>query len=152
MPPVIDYRRAFDFDLTPAELWAALDDGAAFERWWPWLRDFRIDGGGLRTGAVLHGVVVPPLPYRMRLDVELLRVRRASLVDACVHGDLEGDARLVLRRAGAGTTAEVSWTLEMMQMPMRLASRVAHPLLVRAHDAVVDMTVAGFRRRLAEGR
>jgi hypothetical protein len=36
----------------------------------------------------------------------------------------------------------------MMQRPMRMASRFAHPLLQWGHDAVVALTVAGFRRRL----
>ena len=36
----------------------------------------------------------------------------------------------------------------MMQRPMRLASRVARPLLQWGHDRVVELTVAGFRRRL----
>jgi carbon monoxide dehydrogenase subunit G len=148
-PPVIEYRREFDFPVTPAELWAAIEDAEEFESWWPWLREFTIEGGSLRTGSVLRGVVVPPLPYRMRLRVELVRCRRPSLIDALVYGDLEGEAQLRLSRIGDGTRAEVAWRLEMMQRPMRLASRVARPLLVRAHDVVVEVTVSGFRRQLA---
>ncbi|MGO8875083.1 MAG: SRPBCC family protein [Acidimicrobiales bacterium] len=146
--PVVEYRREFDFPITPAEMWAAIQDADAFESWWPWLRDLTIEGGSVRTGAVLRGVVVPPLPYRMRLEIDLVRCRRPSLIDARVHGDLEGDAHLRLRRAASGTRAEVAWRLEMMQRPMRIANMVAHPLLVRAHDAVVEMTVSGFRRQL----
>ena len=36
----------------------------------------------------------------------------------------------------------------MMQRPMRLADRMAHPVLKRGHDLVVENTVAEFRRRL----
>ena len=97
MPPVIEYEHAFDFAVTPAELWATIEDVEEFERWWPWLRDFSIDGGVLKTGAVMHGAVVPPLPYRMRVDVELIRCRRPGLIDALVHGDLEGEAELRFR-------------------------------------------------------
>ncbi|MDA8182818.1 MAG: hypothetical protein M0035_00035, partial [Actinomycetota bacterium] len=43
----------------------------------------------------------------------------------------------------------VAWSIEMMQAPMRLADRVAHPLLCWGHDRVVDMTVAGFRRHVS---
>jgi carbon monoxide dehydrogenase subunit G len=151
--PVIEYQREFDFAVTPAELWATIEDAEEFESWWPWLREFSIDGGSLKTGTVMHGVVVPPLPYRMRVDVELVRCRRPNLIDALVHGDLKGEAKLRLRRAdgGTGTRANVSWRIEMMQRPMRIASRLAHPLLVKAHDVVVDVTVAGFRRHLVPG-
>jgi len=149
--PVIDFEREFDFPVTPAELWATIDDSDSFGLWWPWLREFSIDGGSLKTGSVMHGVVVPPLPYRIRVDVELVRCRRPSLIDALVHGDLEGVATLRMRRGqdGMGTRVRVAWQIEMMQRPMRIASRLAHPLLVKAHDVVVDATVAGFRRHLA---
>jgi hypothetical protein len=122
----------------------------AYERRWPWLREFSIDNGALKSGSVMRGIVVPPVPYRMRVEVELIRCRRPSLIDALVHGDLEGEAKLRLRGAagGAGTHVEVSWRIEMMQRSMRIASRVAHPLLLRAHDVVVDVTVRSFRREL----
>jgi carbon monoxide dehydrogenase subunit G len=151
VPPVIEYEREFDFAVTPAALWATIEDAEAFEGWWPWLREFRIDGGSLKTGSVMHGVVVPPVPYRMRVDVELVRCQRPSLIDAVVGGDLRGTAKLRLRPSddGTGTRANVAWRVEMMQRAMRIASRVAHPLLVKAHDVVVEVTVAGFRRHLA---
>lgn len=149
--PVINYRRDFVFSETPTVLWEALEHTERFERWWSWLQEFRIEGGTLATGSVLHGVVAPPLPYRMRIDVELVRCEPPREIDAVVSGDLEGVARLRLHETTAGTRAEVSWTVEMMQRPMRIASRVAHPVVRLGHDAVVDMTVAGFRRHLLRG-
>jgi hypothetical protein len=35
--------------------------------------DWRGPVGGLVAGNVLHGMVVPPVPYRLRLDVRLQR-------------------------------------------------------------------------------
>jgi hypothetical protein len=104
----------------------------------------------LTAGSVFHGVVVPPLPYRMRLRVVLLACVPPHCIDASVHGDLVGSARLVLEPEGDGTRATVAWTIEMTQRPMRLAARVASPLLRWGHDRVVDVTVAGFRRRLGQ--
>lgn len=148
--PEIVYRSAFRFAVTPSALWDAIEHTEWFEGWWPWLHEFSLEGGALVTGSVLHGVVTPPLPYRMNVDVELLRCDRPREIDAAVHGDLEGTAELRLREEGPGTIAEVAWTLEMMQRPMRVASRVAHPVLRMGHDAVVRMTVASFRRHLRE--
>jgi len=37
-----------------------------------------------------------------------------------------------------------------MQRPMRVAARVAYPVLRWGHDRVVDATVAGFRRHLGD--
>jgi hypothetical protein len=126
-----------------------MEDVDQFERSWPWLEEFKLEGEALTRGSVLHGVVAPPLPYRMRIEVELTDCDPCHHVDALVHGDLEGEAQLHIREDGAGSMVEVAWSMEMMQRPMRMASRVAHPVLQWGHDAVVALTVAGFRRRLA---
>ncbi|MGO8862752.1 MAG: SRPBCC family protein [Acidimicrobiales bacterium] len=146
--PVIEYGREYEFAFTPAELWEGLQHVDEFERWWPWLEDFRVEGNILTTGAVLHGVVAPPLPYRMRIRVELTRCDPPGAIDATIGGDLEGEARLRVRAAGSGSRVEVGWAVEMMQRPMRLATRVGRPLMQWGHDRVVDMTVSEFRRRL----
>lgn len=145
---VIDYRGRFAFDVTPEAIWRSIEHGEQFEAWWAWLAEFRLEGPGLVDGAVLHGVVSPPVPYTMRIRVVLDRCIRPSHIDATVHGDLEGEARLSLVAVGRGTLAEVSWTVEMTQRAMRLASRVAHPFLRWGHDRVIEATVSGFRRNL----
>ena len=148
-PPLITYRRGFQFDLTPLDLWDRIEEVDQFERWCPWLTELRSDGEGLLVGTVLHGVVTPPLPYRMQLRIELTARERPHTIDATIEGDLTGHARLRLHPEHGGTWAEVAWTVEMRQPAMRLASRIARPLLQWGHDRVVAATVSGFRRRIA---
>jgi hypothetical protein len=145
---VVAYRGSHCFGLAPAELWAAIERFERFEGWWSWLTEFRWEGDGLVEGSVLSGIVAPPVPYRMRVQVELVRCEKPRCVDARVSGDLEGDAHMVIRRERRGSIVEASWTIEMMQPAMRVADRVAHPLLCWGHDRVVSMTVAGFRRHV----
>ncbi len=147
-PYVIDYRGHFAFDVAPAEIWSAIEHCERFENWWSWLREFRLEGPGLRAGSVMHGVVSPPVPYTMRIRVLLDRCTVPSRIDATVHGDLEGTARLVLEPTKEGTSAEVAWRIEMTQRTLRLAARFAHPLMRWGHDRVVDATVNGLRRHL----
>lgn len=165
---VVDYEGRFRFAVPPAAMWSAIEQVDQFPRWWGWLTDLRADvsagadgtdarggtdtaeGGVLHPGAVLQGTVSPPLPYRMRVRVDLERCVPARLIDASVHGDLEGHAHLRLEPDADATTAAVSWTIEMRQAPMRLAARVAYPLLRWGHDRVVDATVIGFRAHLRE--
>jgi carbon monoxide dehydrogenase subunit G len=149
--PIIRYRNTHRFALDPARLWKELEDVGRFEHWWSWLEEFSLEGDGLSSGSVLHGVVAPPLPYRMRIQVELVRCVPESEIDALVHGDLEGEAQLRLSPEGTGTAVEAAWVVEMMQRPMRLASRVAHPVLQWGHDRVVEITVNGFRRHVESG-
>lgn len=148
--PIIDYRGSFRFERTPEEIWEVVRHSDRFEAWWEWLREFSLDGEALTSGSVLHGVVAPPLPYRMRLDVELVDCRRPQWLAARVHGDLRGEARLDLRPDAGSTRVDVAWMLEMMQLPLRLASRMAHPMLLWGHDRVIQSTVESFRRHVEE--
>jgi hypothetical protein len=145
---VIEYDGTFTFSVSVAELWATMVQVDRFSSWWGWLKDFSVEGEGLEPGTVLHGIVVPPLPYRMRLDVVVEECVPERRITALVHGDLEGSARLTFDGGAAATRAHATWTVEMMQRPMRLAAMIAHPLLQWGHDRVVDATVDGFRRRL----
>jgi carbon monoxide dehydrogenase subunit G len=147
-PYVIEYEGAFHLDLPPEQVWAIISRTDRYEGWWGWLREFETEGRDLETGSVLRGVVVPPLPYRMRLEVVLTKSTRPRRIDAVVSGDLRGEATLTLNPDGEGTEATVGWSIEMMQRPMRLAARLAYPLLRWGHDLVVQATVEGFRRIL----
>jgi hypothetical protein len=84
----------------------------------------------------------------MRLDVVVDECVPAERVTALVHGDLEGTAELTFDGEDAEARVHATWTIEMMQRPMRVAARVAYPLLRWGHDRVVEATVDGFRRQL----
>ncbi|HUY85864.1 MAG TPA: hypothetical protein VMU77_02015, partial [Acidimicrobiales bacterium] len=90
--PVIQYQGSFDFDITPATLWSLIEHGEQFESWWPWLEEFSLEEGTLQPGAHLRGVVVPPLPYRMGVEIEVQRCLPEEAIDATVSGDLVGTA------------------------------------------------------------
>jgi hypothetical protein len=140
----IAFRGAYEFSSPPEAMWTAIEHSERFEGWWWWLGEFRLDGRGLVPGAVLHGRVSPPVPYQMQVHIHLEVCEAPYRIDAAVAGDLVGPAHLRLSPSGAGTLAEVDWALEMMQRPMRMAARVASPLLRFGHDRVVEATVRGL--------
>jgi len=150
----IDYEESFTIDAPCAEVWSTLSNTDAFPEWWRWLREFTVEGDGLVRGAVLHGLVVAPIPYQMRVDVVVDECDAPRHIEATVHGDLEGHASLTVEpesgERGAGRSRVTArWTVEMMQRPMRVAALVAAPVLRFGHDHVVHATVAEFRRRVA---
>jgi hypothetical protein len=145
---VIEYDGAFEFPVSVADLWATMGRVDQFASWWGWLHDFTVEGRGLERGAVLHGVVTPPVPYRMRLDVLVDECVPTKRISAVVHGDLEGAAQLLFDGNDVESRAHAMWKLEMMQRPMRMAARVAPHVLRWGHDRVVEATVDGFRRHL----
>jgi carbon monoxide dehydrogenase subunit G len=149
-PSVFEYEGRFSLPAAPADIWAAIGQVDLFETWWAWLRELRVEGVPLQSGCVLHGLVSPPVPYRMRLRVALLRCEPPSLIDADVSGDLVGRARIRFDPEPAGTRATVGWTVEMMQRSMRVAARLGSPLLRFGHDRVVESTVSRFTKLLSE--
>lgn len=149
-PYVIDYRGRFSLPMRPEEVWSAIGHVERFETWWSWLRGLTVEGPMLEAGSVLRGVVTPPLPYRMGITVDLVDCVPFQRIEATVHGDLEGWARLLLEDEGDSTSAVAAWTIEMMQRPMRVAARMAAPLLRWGHDRVVEATVVSFRSHLHE--
>ena len=84
----VDYAAVFWFPVAPDRLWAVVERFDLFESWRGWLRSFDADQDALVDGNVLHGTVVPPVPYRLHLDVQLQRSHWPRLIDARVKGDL----------------------------------------------------------------
>lgn len=146
-PYVMAYRGAFPFAASPAQVWGLIEQVDRFPEWWGWLRDFRSEGG-LRSGGQLSGLVVPPVPYRMRLRVGLNRCEPPSRICATVDGDLRGWATLDLVERPDGCLVAAEWSVEMMPAAMRVAARFTYPLLRWGHDRVVAATVSRFRREL----
>jgi uncharacterized protein YndB with AHSA1/START domain len=104
--PVIKYRNHYEFPQSPEGIWNALEEVDQFALLWPWLEEFRLEGGSLVTGAVLSGVVAPPLPHRMHVQIELTRCDKPSIIEALVHRDLEGEASIALVPKGPGRTSK----------------------------------------------
>jgi hypothetical protein len=146
-PYVFEHDAHLDVEAEPATVWRHLAEFDNYTRWWPWLREFSVDGAGLESGTRLCGVVRPPAPPVMHVEVELTE-RTASYVSALVRGDLDGPARLTVEAIPTGTRVSVWWQVEITQRTMRAAARVARPLLLFGHDRVVAHTIASFRRNL----
>lgn len=140
---------AYLFPAAPDEVWAAMSRVEEYPSWWRWLRDFRVHGGGLHTGGILSGLVVPPIPYRFRVDIHLDHVDPARSIVARLAGDLRGPASLALQEHAVGCELTIRWDVEMRKPAMRSAAHVAKPLLVWGHDQVIEVTVRRFRAIVA---
>jgi uncharacterized protein YndB with AHSA1/START domain len=139
------YDRTFDFPVSPDVLWAALNDTKHFPEWWPWLRAF--DAAGITPGTAAACAVRGPLPYTLEFLVHIERVVAGRAIETRVTGDLEGPARLEVDGADGASTARLTWSVELRLPFLSVASRVARPVLVWAHDRVVSTGVEQFRER-----
>ena len=136
------FDRTWRFDVTTDRLWDAVSDTSRFPEWFPWLEADHL--GPLTPGTVARFRVDPPLPYRLHLVVTVLDVQDAALVDTAVTGDLQGPARLEVAPDGDGATARLCWTLEVRRAALVVLERVARPVMVWGHDAVVGRGLERF--------
>ena len=143
------FDRTWHFAVTPDELWDVVTRTDDFPTWWTWLRAF--ESPGIHAGAEAQCVIQAPLPYALRLRIEVERARRPSTIETYVRGDLDGPARLDIAPDGDGSSARLSWALEVRDRMLRQLSRVARPVMVWAHDRVVATGVEQFRRHALDG-
>lgn len=143
----IQYRKTFLFPLPPADLWAIMERFDLFESWWSWLADLQADQPGLTGGNVLHAVIAPPALHPMHVDARLQRCEKPRLIEAVIEGDLSGPAVLQLSETAHGTCVDVTWSLAMQSPPLRVAARVAYPLMRTGHDHLIDLAVSRFRSK-----
>jgi uncharacterized protein YndB with AHSA1/START domain len=146
MPPrPFTFDRSWRFACSGEQLWDVLADTDEYPRWWSWLDGFACDG--LHEGATARFAVRPPLPYRLRLAVQVDEVVPGERVATTVGGDLAGRAHLRLQPAGAGTDVRMTWSLTLQRPALLAVERVARPAMVWGHDRVVAIGVDQFRRR-----
>jgi hypothetical protein len=144
------YDRRFPLPVTPDALWSRLEQTDEYVEWWSWLHS--LDGGGLRPGAEARCVVRAPLPYSLRFTVHVDEVVLHSRVVTHVEGDLVGPARLEIEPTATGCDAHLVWALELRDPLLRPLSALTRPAMRWAHDRVVDVGLAEFRRRALDGR
>jgi hypothetical protein len=157
MHPVFCFDRTFHLAAPVDAVWQALGDVARYPRWLPWLR--RIDGE-LAEGALVRAVIQAPLPYRLHLLLRVREIEPRTRLDVDVGGDLVGPGRLTLHPDGSRRCdARLAWEVEARERLLRQAGRFGRPLVLWAHDRVVESGFDRFRRLVeadgsgpAEGR
>jgi hypothetical protein len=136
------FDRTWRFDVSDDRLWDAVSDTSRFPEWFPWLEADHL--GPLTTGTVARFRIDPPLPYRLNLVVSVVAVEEGRSVDTEVSGDLVGPARLEVAPDGDGATARLVWSLVVQRPALSLLERVARPVMVWGHDAVVSRGLDRF--------
>jgi carbon monoxide dehydrogenase subunit G len=133
--------------LPPAEVWAHLEDTAAYRRWWPWLQLLDASGG-LTTGATWRAGIRAPLPYVVAFTLDLTTVDGASRsVEADVSGDVTGRATIDVAPDGNGehaTDLRMSWRLTPASSFLKLLDATARPVARWGHDTIMRRSVDAF--------
>ena len=144
MPNAFDYDRRFVFAVSPETFWTTVSRTELYPTWWTWLREFKSDG--LHDGAHTECVIQAPLPYALRVGIDVERVLPPERVETRVSGDLEGPARLEITPTESGCAARLVWSLELREPWLARIARFTRPVLTWAHDRVISSGVHQFER------
>lgn len=134
--------RRYRFPVAPEELWAALTRLDRFQEWWPWLR--RFDGTTVAAAEQWSCAVQPPLSYPVRFGLLLDHVDAPREARATVSGDIVGTASLTIGPHPDGSEARLVASLAPANGFLRIAARLAQPVVRRGHDWVLDTAVRQF--------
>lgn len=131
-------ERRYRFAAPPPDVWAALADVERYAAWWPWLR--RFDAASLTPGGSWRCTIRTPLPYLLRLRIDLVTVEAPHLVSARVWGDLRGRAAVSLEPSpqADGTDIRIATALDARSLVARLGVKAFPATARRAHDWVFD--------------
>jgi hypothetical protein len=150
------FDRAWSFAVTPDELWTTLEQTDHYREWWPWLREFHVEGNGDRdafvAGAIASLLIQAPLPYQLRCTIRVDEAVAGRKLVTRVTGDLEGPARLELSATPSGSEVRLAWTLNVRSALLRPLATVARPALSWAHDRIVERGLDQFEERALQNR
>jgi carbon monoxide dehydrogenase subunit G len=144
----IDYSHHFLLDASPSVAWSVLEDIDLLGGCSPWLQELTVDDPGMRDGATLHAIIATPLPFQVKIRLDLEEWVPFRLIVAAVNGDLKGKARLGLSPVGEISRVDLDWTVEIVSPPIRRMSHVAYPLLRWGHDRVIQSAIERLAARL----
>lgn len=141
--------RTYPLDDPPEVVWQALEQVDAYQRWWPWLQDF--DARSLSEAARWSARIRIPVPWSLRIALELHDVRAPTSVRATVTGDVAGSATVTVEEAGDGSTIRVRSALVPRQPLLATLHRMVPSVSQRMHDNVIDAAFEQFADRNRSG-
>ncbi|MBV9412724.1 MAG: hypothetical protein JO148_14125 [Acidimicrobiia bacterium] len=145
MPSPFHFARTWDLDVPPDRFWATISRTGEYQSWWPWLREF--DADGMKGGSRWRAVIQSPLPYVLRVELELDEVVECERMAASVTGDIAGWASLDLAASDRGSAVDVEWDMRPRSRAMQAAAVLARPLLRWSHEWVLARGLDQFQQR-----
>jgi hypothetical protein len=144
------FRTSFELSAPPTEVHTA---ALSPERWlsrMPHVRELvqLADGGAEGDGARYRTTVAAAAPYRLRWEMEAVRVVTPERIEWLAEGDLSGRGIWELTPSVTGTEVVSSAILRTTRWWMNLLEPLARPLFVRNHDLVMRAGVDALATHL----
>lgn len=120
-------------------VWDALVHTEDWPVWWPHVRSVEElqPGDPSGIGNVRRYCWSTCLPYRLILDLQVIRLEAQRLIETRVSGDLVGHGRCLLSRQDAVTNVQYEWNVRTCRPWMNWLAPVAYPVFVWNHAQVM---------------
>ena len=131
-------------------VWDELFHSERWPRWWCGLEHVEElePGDADRIGCVRRFIWKGALPYRLTVDMRLIRAEPDRLLESRASGELEGTGRWSVAEQAGMTRARYDWDVETTKPWMNLLAPAARPLFVWNHHVVMRGGERGLKQLL----
>jgi uncharacterized protein YndB with AHSA1/START domain len=147
-----DYRflTTWCLDAPIERVFEAIDDAAAWPRWWKGVTraDLVEEGDEDGVGRLWRFTWRSRLPYDLSFYSRVVRREPPHLLEGHADGELIGVGRWRLYDGPGGTAVVYEWDVRTSRAWMNRAAPVARPLFAWNHDAVMRQGAEGLARLL----
>jgi uncharacterized protein YndB with AHSA1/START domain len=140
----------WNLDAPIARVWEALNDVAAWPRWWPYVLavEERAPGDQVGVGAVRRYTWGSRLPYRLSFDMRVTVVDAPHVLEGQAEGELTGTGRWTLSEDGAMTRVRYDWEVTTSRAWMNALAPLLAPAFRWNHGQVMAAGARGLARYL----
>jgi hypothetical protein len=130
--------------------WDAIEDVMRWPEWWRGVVsvDELDPGDSDRVGSRYAIQWRSRIPYPIRFEFTLDRVKRPSAMAGRARGELEGTGQWRLFEQDGATAVLYDWDVVTTRQWMNLVAPIARPIFTRNHDVVMGWGGEGLARLL----
>ncbi|TJZ41890.1 polyketide cyclase [Streptomyces piniterrae] len=141
------FRSVWLLDASPAVVYAVLERGETYPRWWPQVREVTTIDDHRGTARIRS-----LLPYDLRIVAsEGVRDPGAGVLEITLRGDVAGWARWTIKPGRGGTRAVYEQEVEVCKPLLRRLALLGRPLFAVNHRLMMRAGRRGLAAWLARG-
>jgi uncharacterized protein YndB with AHSA1/START domain len=133
------------------KVWNEIYHSSEWPTWWRGVENVVEVRPGDQTGvgSVHRYTWKSKLPYRLRFDMQTIRIEAPRLLEGIATGELAGRGLWQLSTEGDETIVRYDWSIDTTKRWMNLLAPIARPFFEWNHDVVMSWGAKGLADRLA---
>ena len=132
------------------KVWNEIYHSTDWPTWWRGVENVleTRKGDESGVGSIHRYTWKSKLPYRLRFDMQMIRIEPPRLLEGIAIGELQGHGLWQLSTEGNETIVRYDWSVVTTKRWMNLLSPIARPLFEWNHNVVMSWGAKGLEKRL----